>query len=181
MGQKWPHGPDLVQAKLGRPPSDPALGQCAGTRFPHRDATRPAPRVDSSRVGGWVIDGPSCMAGGLPPGPGIAPQALPSWLGPIVAVVTNVGLPTVFAGILLWFVLTRLAVVLDGITRAEAARTAAVASLEEEWTAALEVQTRAIVAALEENRRVAEAVGEELRRGASGPPVGRDGRHHGKE
>lgn len=61
------------------------------------------------------------MANGVPSGNGLT--TLPPWLAPIATLITQVGVPTVFAGVLLWFVLTRVGSTLDTIEANEAART----------------------------------------------------------
>ncbi|HSS56275.1 MAG TPA: hypothetical protein VLK79_16635 [Gaiellales bacterium] len=70
-------------------------------------------------------------------GPGAPPSAapLPGWLGPVVTLTTQVGVPTVFAGILLWFVLTQVGAAMERMQRAEDERTRSVAAMQ---TAVLE-------------------------------------------
>jgi hypothetical protein len=67
----------------------------------------------------------------MPNGPA-AP--LPGWLGPIVQVTTQVGIPTVFAGILLWFVLFRLDTALRVIEQSEDARIQVITAVQETIT-----------------------------------------------
>jgi hypothetical protein len=75
------------------------------------------------------------MPNGIPPPPPPAP--LPGWLGPIVTITTQVGVPTVIAGVLLWFVLFRLDTTLNQIEEAEAERVKIMAAMQETNIAAL--------------------------------------------
>ena len=84
----------------------------------------------------------------LPPA---APPQLPGWLGPIVTITTQVGVPTVVAGVLLWFVLFRLDKTLTVIERREEDRVHIIAAMQDTLVAALERQTRATETIMREN------------------------------
>jgi hypothetical protein len=79
------------------------------------------------------------MANGAVGGPG---QSLPGWLGPIVTVTTQVGVPTVVAGILLWFVLFRVDGAMKIIQEQEETRTKMVSAMQDSLVAALDRQSR---------------------------------------
>ena len=88
--------------------------------------------------------------------PGSAPapaQPLPGWLGPIVTVTTQVGVPTVVAGVLLWFVLTRVDSTMRSIQDEEETRTKVVAAMQDTMIAAFDRQTKAFTDAIENNIR----------------------------
>jgi hypothetical protein len=76
----------------------------------------------------------------VPNGPPSAPPPppLPGWLGPIVTITTQLGVPTVIAGVLLWFVLFRLDTTLTQIEEAEAERVKILAAMQETNIAALD-------------------------------------------
>jgi hypothetical protein len=82
--------------------------------------------------------------GAYPPGgsgpPSLPPAAapLPGWLGPVVTLTTQVGVPTVIAGVLLWFVLFRLDTTLHQIEEAEEARVKILAAMQDTTLAAFE-------------------------------------------
>lgn len=99
----------------------------------------------------------------LPPGPGIPPQQLPGWLGSGVQIVTQVGVPTVFAGILLWFVLTKIGGTLSNIDKNEEVRVRIVAAMQDTLVAALNRQTELFVAAIERNIETNKRLGEDIR------------------
>jgi hypothetical protein len=88
------------------------------------------------------------MTQGTSPGPA---TPLPGWLGPIVQITTQVGIPTVFAGILLWFVLFRLDTALKVIEQSEDARTEIIAALKDTITTTMERQTTAFEQAIRDN------------------------------
>jgi len=69
------------------------------------------------------------------------PVAQPSWLAPLISVTTQLGVPTVFAGILLWFVLFRLGATLDNIEDNEIKRTQLLTSMQEQFVAAVQRQS----------------------------------------
>lgn len=102
------------------------------------------------------------MANGTP---GSSPPApLPGWLGPIVTVTTQVGVPTVIAGVLLWFVLTRMGTTLDVIEHAEEDRTRIVAAMQETLVDALDRQTKSFEAAMHENIMTNQRIAEDMKR-----------------
>ncbi len=76
---------------------------------------------------------------------------LPGWLGSAVQVTTQVGVPTVFAGVLLWFVLTRVGGTLDMIQKAEDDRVRILAAMQDSLVAALDRQTMSFEKAIREN------------------------------
>jgi hypothetical protein len=73
----------------------------------------------------------------MPNGPS---TPLPGWLGSVVQITTQVGVPTVFAGILLWFVLFRMDAALRVIEQSEDARTKIIAALQESITTHMDQQ-----------------------------------------
>ena len=79
------------------------------------------------------------------------PPPLPGWLGPIVTVTTQVGVPTVVAGVLLWFVLFRLDTTLKIIEHSEEDRVRIIAAMQDTVVAALDRQTKAFETAIREN------------------------------
>ena len=105
----------------------------------NRDRDRPGPR--SGRVGFQE----ERQVNGSPQ------QPLPSWITPWVAVVTQVGVPTVFAGVLLWFVLTKVGGAVDVIAAGESARTKILLDTQMSFLAALEAQTTRFEKAIDKN------------------------------
>jgi hypothetical protein len=91
------------------------------------------------------------MTGTPQPPPGTPAAQLPSWLGPIVQITTQVGVPTVIAGVLLWFVLFRLDTTLRVIEQSEEDRVKIIAAVQDSVVAALDRQTRAFEKAIDEN------------------------------
>jgi hypothetical protein len=87
--------------------------------------------------------------GALGSGGGSAP--LPGWLGPVVTLITQVGVPTVVAGVLLWFVLFRLDMTLRQIEVAEAERVKILLRLEDSFVEALERQNVRFETVVREN------------------------------
>jgi hypothetical protein len=82
------------------------------------------------------------MAGeALPPGPGVAPQPLPGWLGSGVQIVTQVGVPTVFAAVLLYFVLTSVVGTLDQMKKNDEDRMRMLAAMQDSLIGTLNKQT----------------------------------------
>lgn len=100
------------------------------------------------------------MANGTPGPP------LPGWLGQVVQVTTQVGVPTVFAAVLLWFVLTRVDTSLKTINENEEARTRMLAAMQDTLVATLDRQTRSFEAALQANSAANRQILLELRRDA---------------
>lgn len=89
------------------------------------------------------------MPNGPPPGSGAAP--LPGWLGSAVQVTTQVGVPTVFAGILLWFVLFRMDATLKVIEQSEDARTKLITTVQESLAEHMDRQGELFEQAMAEN------------------------------
>lgn len=83
--------------------------------------------------------------------PGQTTPPLPGWLGPIVSVTTQVGVPTVFAGVLLWFVLFKVGAMLDATQRAEEDRVRIVAAMQDSLVGALESNAQTIERAIQAN------------------------------
>jgi hypothetical protein len=78
-------------------------------------------------------------------------QQLPGWTGSAATLVTQVGVPTVVAGVLLWFVLFRLDTTLNQIEVAEQERIRILMSMQDTLVAALERQSVSFEAAIQEN------------------------------
>jgi hypothetical protein len=91
-----------------------------------------------------------------PGGPGPAPGGppLPGWLGPIVTVTTQVGVPTVFAGVLLWFVLLKVGGAMEAMQKGEEDRTRVMAAMQDTLIAALDRLGARFEKAVDENIRV---------------------------
>jgi hypothetical protein len=102
-----------------------------------------------------------------PPPPSAPP--LPGWLGPIVTITTQVGVPTVIAGVLLWFVLFRLDTALRTIEQSEEDRVRIIQAVQESLVAALDRQTHAFEKAIQENIEANERIANQL--GRPGPPA----------
>jgi hypothetical protein len=114
---------------------------------------------------------------GPSPGPGMAPAALPGWLGPIVTVTTQVGVPTVVAAVLLWFVLFRVDGAMKVIQENEEERTRMVNAMQDTLIVAinrnterLDRQTDKFVAAIDQNIAANQAIAAQLR-AYLGPPA----------
>jgi hypothetical protein len=103
------------------------------------------------------------MTGSGPPPPAAPP--LPGWLGPIVTITTQVGVPTVIAGVLLWFVLFRLDTTLQLIERSEEDRVRIIAAVQDSIVAALDRQTHAFEQAIQDNIRANERLASQVRGG----------------
>ena len=89
------------------------------------------------------------MANGTPPPiPGYA------WVDTAARLVTTVGVPTVFAAYLLWFVTTRVGATLEVIEANEQARTKMLQETQNVFVTAIEGQTVRFEQALKENRDV---------------------------
>ena len=86
----------------------------------------------------------------LPP----ATTPLPGWLQPLVQVTTQVGVPTVFAGILLWFVLSRVMGTLELMQKMEEDRSRVVIAMQSTLIEALDRQADRFVEAINENIKV---------------------------
>jgi hypothetical protein len=82
----------------------------------------------------------------MPNGPG-APPPLPGWLGSAVQVTTQVGIPTVFAIVLLWYVLFKFEGSMDKISERLERNADSVAEFSEiqaQQLAELQKQTEAL-------------------------------------
>jgi hypothetical protein len=95
----------------------------------------------------------------LPP-----PQPLPGWLGPIVTITTQVGVPTVVAGVLLYFVLFRVDGALKVIQENEEARTRIVSAMQDTIVAALDRQTKEFDESFKENIQANKEIAARLER-----------------
>src|SRR5262245_9146145 len=71
-----------------------------------------------------------------PAGEGLPSQ--PGWLAPLITVTTQLGVPTVIAGVLLWFVLARVDGTLKIIQEQEDTRTKLVIAMQDKLIAALD-------------------------------------------
>lgn len=100
------------------------------------------------------------MTGSGAPAAGPAPP-LPGWLGPIVTITTQVGVPTVVAGVLLWFVLTRVDNTMQVIQEEEESRTRIVAAMQDTMIAAFDRQTKSFVDAIADNIRANQQVADQ--------------------
>jgi hypothetical protein len=97
----------------------------------------------------------------MPNGP---PSPVPAWLAPVVQITTSLGVPTVFAGILLYFVLFRLDSALKVIESSEEDRVKIIVTMQETLVATLERQTLAFEKALRDNAETNRRFLEELPR-----------------
>jgi hypothetical protein len=93
-----------------------------------------------------------------------SPTPLPGWLGPVVTLTTQVGVPTVVAGVLLWFVLFRIDGTLQYIQEQEDLRTKLVAQMQAELVETMEHQTAAFQQAIDKNIAVNKEHAEDLHR-----------------
>ena len=90
-------------------------------------------------------------------GPGTAPPPpasaapLPGWLGPVVTLTTQVGVPTVVAGVLLWFVLFRLDGTLLAMRTSGEEQVQVIAAMQETLIAALDKQAARFEQAIKDN------------------------------
>lgn len=98
--------------------------------------------------------------------PSLPPAPLPGWLGSAVQVTTQVGVPTVFAAVLLWFLLTRMDTTMRVIQTEEENRTKIVAAMQDTLVATLDRQTKSFEDAIKENIRA----NRELFLGTQHPP-----------
>jgi hypothetical protein len=79
-------------------------------------------------------------------------------------VTTQVGVPTVIAGVLLWFVLFRLDTTLRVIEQSEEDRVKIIAAVQDSIVAALDRQTHAFEQAIQDNIRANERMLNQLER-----------------
>jgi hypothetical protein len=78
------------------------------------------------------------MANGGP----VGQPPIPGWIGSAVQITTQVGVPTVVAGVLLWFVLFRVDGAMKIIQEQEETRTKMVSAMQDSLIAALDRQSR---------------------------------------
>jgi len=103
---------------------------------------------------------------------------LPGWLGYAVAIVTQVGIPTVFACVLLWFVLTGLATTLRHIEDLEDERATILGGMQSRLVEmqaklvdSLDRQTAEMVRLLDANVQANQAIAAKINQiGARKPP-----------
>src|SRR5262245_45753089 len=103
------------------------------------------------------------------------PPGVPTWIGYVGTLISQVGVPTVFAGVLVWFLLTRVGGTLEHIEESEEARTKILTELQVKVLDALTTQTQAFVAAMqtniETNERIVQAVTSRARPRTSSEPA----------
>jgi hypothetical protein len=113
------------------------------------------------------------MANGAP-GPQQQQQPLPGWLGPIVTVTTQFGVPTVFAAVLLYFVLTNVVGSLAQMQKNDEDRMRMLAAMQDTLIGALtkqtdtferatNTQTEKFVAAINANIATNQSISQQLR------------------
>ena len=100
---------------------------------------------------------------GTPAAPSASPP-LPGWLGPIVTLTTQVGVPTVVAGVVLWFVLFRVDSTLKIIQENEENRTRMVAAMQDSLVSALNHNASTFEKAIDKNIAVNEEHARDLER-----------------
>ena len=88
----------------------------------------------------------------------------PWWLQPLITLLTQVGVPTVIAGVLLWFVLFRLDSTLRVIEQAEQQRIELLNNMQETVLKALDNQTDKFTAVMQANVDVNKRVADILER-----------------
>ena len=114
------------------------------------------------------------MQGGPPPqgqGPASAPAAqLPGWLGPVVTLTTQVGVPTVVAGVLLYFVLFRMDGYLKNMQRADDDRVKIIAAMQDSMISALDRLGNRFDTAIKENIQANRDLAYQAQLYASEPP-----------
>lgn len=107
------------------------------------------------------------MTGPGAPPPGAA--ALPGWLGPVVTLTTQVGVPTVVAGVLLWFVLVRVDGAMHEMLKADAERTQIIAAMQDKLIQALDQQSQKFEQAIALNIQTNKDLADRYHRGAQQP------------
>jgi hypothetical protein len=100
---------------------------------------------------------------GAPSAPPPAPAPLPGWLGPVVTLTTQVGVPTVVAGVLLYFVLFRMDGYLQRMQRAEDDRVKIIAAMQDTMIAALDRLGSRFEQAIKDNIQVNKDLAHERR------------------
>jgi len=78
----------------------------------------------------------------------------PWWLQPLITIITQVGVPTVIAGVLLWFVLFKLDGVLHDVAHAQEDNVRAMAAMQETLIAALDKQANRFEQVIRDNMAV---------------------------
>jgi len=86
------------------------------------------------------------------------------WLQLAMQAVTTVGVPTVFAGVLLWFVLNGLGDTLKAIKTSEEDRVKIIAAMQDTIIAALERQTDRFEKVMRENIEANRAIADRMER-----------------
>jgi hypothetical protein len=86
---------------------------------------------------------------------------MPGWLQPVVQLTTTLGLPTVFAGVLLWFVLSRVGTAMERIEHNEVLRTQLLTAIQTSFIQAIDRQTIAFEQAIARQTVAFEAAIEE--------------------
>ncbi len=88
----------------------------------------------------------------MPNGQGsVGPSPVPGWLGQVASVTAQLGVPTVVAGVLLWFILFRVDNSMKYIQAQEDARTEVVRMMQKDLIETLQRQTTAFEAAIDKN------------------------------
>jgi len=110
----------------------------------------------------------------MPNGPASPPLGTPQqpvtvvpgagWLQLAMQAVTTVGVPTVFAGVLLWFVLNGLGDTLKAIKESEEDRVKIIAAMQDTIIAALEKQSDRFEKVMRENIDANRAIAERMER-----------------
>lgn len=80
-----------------------------------------------------------------------APNGLPAWIQPMATLVTQLGVPTVLTGVLLWFVLFKMGGTLDHIIDEEDARTRIVQAMQTSFLASQKEQSDAFDKSMQRN------------------------------
>jgi len=75
----------------------------------------------------------------------------PWWLQPLITIITQVGVPTVIAGVLLWFVLVKLDGVLHDVAHAQEDSVRTLAVMQETLIGALDRQSTRFEQAIRDN------------------------------
>jgi len=99
------------------------------------------------------------------------PPGIPTWIGYVATLITQVGVPTVLAGVLLWFVLFRLDGILHHIEEAETERTRLLVSMQDTVIKSLDNQTERFSSVMQQNvevnKRIADILERTHQRGAA--------------
>jgi hypothetical protein len=101
---------------------------------------------------------------GMPSPSGGGGPAVPGWLQPVVQVTTTLGVPTVIAGVLLWFVLFRLDTALKIIEGAEEDRVKIVAAMQDSLIVALDRQADRFERSIHENMALNQRLADDAKR-----------------